>query len=142
MQERFLRWVLGVGRTKLGYMVREELQRGVMKRRTGMGPWGYESKLKDGGGEVGRWGRGENVLAGDGKEVEKGKGARGLGEGRQFFFEDKGWKVKEMETVRERGKLRVEEIVRRKRRRQEVESWRRIRESVSNKWYGIVKGVA
>ena len=36
LQERFMKWVLGVDRCTPGYMVREEMQRGMMKGRAGM----------------------------------------------------------------------------------------------------------
>lgn len=51
LQDRFFRWVLGVQRSTPGYMVREELQREMLKGRAGMRVWGYERKLKEGGGE-------------------------------------------------------------------------------------------
>ena len=37
--------------------------------------------------------------------------------------------------------LRGEELVGRERRIQEEERWKRIRESKSDKWYGVVKAV-
>lgn len=46
-----------------------------------------------------------------------------------------------MERLRERGELRGQELVDRKRKIQEEERWRRIGETRYNKWYGRVKGV-
>ena len=50
IQERYLRWVLGVERSVPGYMVREELQRELLAGRAGMRAWGYERKLSEGKG--------------------------------------------------------------------------------------------
>ncbi|XP_076278429.1 uncharacterized protein LOC143208167 [Lasioglossum baleicum] len=50
LQERYLKWVLGVGRTTPGYMVREELQRELLRGRAGLRAWGYEKKLAEGKG--------------------------------------------------------------------------------------------
>lgn len=55
MQDRYLRWLLGVIRSVPGYMVREELQREKLEGRAGMRAWGYEKKLKEEGeGELAR----------------------------------------------------------------------------------------
>ena len=48
VHERYLRWVLGVERYTPGYLVREELQRGVLKGRAGLRAWVYEKKLEEG----------------------------------------------------------------------------------------------
>src|SRR5436190_12995035 len=48
VQERFLRWVLGVEWGTPGYLVREELQRGKMRERAGRRAWGYERRLEEG----------------------------------------------------------------------------------------------
>ena len=50
LQDRFLRWVMGVDRSTPGYMVREELQREKLKGRAGLRAWRYERKLEEGGG--------------------------------------------------------------------------------------------
>ena len=55
LQERFMKWVLGVNRCTPGYMVREEMQRGMLKGRAGMRAWVYERKLEEGQGELARW---------------------------------------------------------------------------------------
>ncbi|CAK9832677.1 Retrovirus-related Pol polyprotein from type-1 retrotransposable element R2 (Fragment) [Anthophora retusa] len=136
VQERYLRWVLGVDRTVPGYMIREELQREELGGRAGMRAWGYERKLSEGkGGYIARkcW-----------REVrERAKKNRAIGnweEVRREFYEKKGWTLEEVEELREEGGLRGEELVRRERSRQREERWRRIRESRYNKWYKMVKG--
>ncbi|XP_076301434.1 uncharacterized protein LOC143219315 [Lasioglossum baleicum] len=45
LQERYLKWILGVGRCTPGYMAREELQRELLRGRAGVRAWGYEKKL-------------------------------------------------------------------------------------------------
>ncbi|KZC06760.1 hypothetical protein WN55_07533 [Dufourea novaeangliae] len=55
LQERFLKWVLGVERSTPGYIIREEMQRAKLKGKAGMRAWGYERKLEKGqGGELAR----------------------------------------------------------------------------------------
>lgn len=50
LQERYLKWVLGVeGRTP-DYMVREELQREKLKSKAGRRAWGYKERLMEGRG--------------------------------------------------------------------------------------------
>lgn len=46
-QERYLRWVLGVERNSLGYMVAEELYTGRLKGMARMRSWKYEKKLEE-----------------------------------------------------------------------------------------------
>lgn len=48
LQQRYLRWLLGVDRHTLGYLIREELQRKKLEGRAGMRVWGYERKLGEG----------------------------------------------------------------------------------------------
>lgn len=48
IEERFLRWVMGLDGRTPGYMVREEVQRDKLVGRTGNKTWGYEKRLKQG----------------------------------------------------------------------------------------------
>lgn len=48
LQERYLRWLLGVEKHTLGYLIREKLQREKLKGKAGMRVWGYERKLEEG----------------------------------------------------------------------------------------------
>ncbi|CAD6216935.1 GSCOCG00011370001-RA-CDS, partial [Cotesia congregata] len=50
IQDRFLRWVLGVSRSVAGYMVREELQRDRLEGKAGIRAWSFEKKVEEGGG--------------------------------------------------------------------------------------------
>ena len=54
LQERFLKWVLGVDRCTPGYLVREGAQREMLKGRAGLRTWAYERKLEEGQGELAR----------------------------------------------------------------------------------------
>ena len=137
LQERYVRWVLGVDWCTPGYMVREELQRDMLKGRAGMRAWNYERKLEEGqGGELARecW---EEIKG----RARRGKVLGGWEEERKGFFEERGWTVEGVELVRGRGEMRGEELVCRGRRLEEVERWERIRESRYNRWYGVVKSV-
>ena len=137
LHERYMKWVLGVDYCTPGYMVREELQRGMMKGGAGMRAWGYERKLEEGkGGELARecW---EEMK----RRMRRGKVLEGWEEEREQYYKDKGWTVEEVERLRDKGELRGEELVERERRTQEEERWRKIGEGKYNKWYGRVKGV-
>ncbi|CAD6215484.1 GSCOCG00011223001-RA-CDS, partial [Cotesia congregata] len=52
IQERYLRWVLGVSRRVGGYLVREELQRDQLESRAGLRAWSYEKRIEGGGGSI------------------------------------------------------------------------------------------
>lgn len=52
LEERYLRWVLGVDRGTPGYLVREELQREKLRGRTGRRAWRFEKRLEEGKGNV------------------------------------------------------------------------------------------
>ena len=102
LQERFLKWVLGVNRETPGYMVREELQRGLLRGRAGMRAWGFEKKLEEGeGGELARlcW---EEMKG----RFKRGKVLEGWEKEREQFFGERGWTVEEVERGRERGEIR------------------------------------
>lgn len=55
IQERYMRWVLGVNGRTPGYMIREEGKREKMRTKMGGRAIKYEEKLEKGGG--GRWAR-------------------------------------------------------------------------------------
>lgn len=47
LQERYLRWVLGVKRNTLRYIVTEELDRDKLKVKARMRTWKYDRKLEE-----------------------------------------------------------------------------------------------
>jgi len=55
VQERYMRWVLGLDGRTPGYMVREEGKREKMRTRLERRAMGYEERLEKGGG--GEWAR-------------------------------------------------------------------------------------
>lgn len=89
---------MGVGWHVPGYLLREELQRDKLRGRAGMRTWSYERKL-----EEGREGGNE-------KQSEGGKSNGRMGE--------RGWRIEEVERLREVRKLRGEELYEREKRRQ------------------------
>lgn len=64
MQERYLRWVMGVGWRTPGYLIREELQRNKLRGRAGRRAWGFEKRLGEGRGSE----LGENCRSGRRKD--------------------------------------------------------------------------
>jgi hypothetical protein len=137
LEERYLRWVLGVDGRTPGYMVREELQREKLRGRAGRRAWSFEKRLEEGKGSElarecleemkGRW--------------RKGKVREGWEEERQGFFRDRGMEVEEIERDRERmGEIGMEECEERDKARQRKERWERIGESKYNRWYKEIKG--
>lgn len=50
IEERYLRWLLGVDSRTPGYIVREELQREKLRVRAGMRAWSFERRLGKGRG--------------------------------------------------------------------------------------------
>ena len=51
VEEKYLRWTLGVNWRTPEYLVREELQRDKLRSRMGRRAWNYEKKLEEGKGE-------------------------------------------------------------------------------------------
>jgi len=88
MEERYMRWVLGVEGKTPGYLVREEIQREKLCVRAGKRAWEYERRLREGkGSEIARkcW---EEM-----KENQKAKRTIGVGERKTGVFRkerDKG----------------------------------------------------
>lgn len=78
LEERYLRWLLGVDRRTPRYLVREELQRERLGERAGRRAWGFEKRLEKGKGNElarmcweeirGRGGRGDDLRLGGGEE--------------------------------------------------------------------------
>lgn len=58
LEERYLRWAMGLDSNIPGYMIREELQRGKLKGKVRRG-------VKEGWGKNGGGAAGEKVLEGD-----------------------------------------------------------------------------
>lgn len=55
MEERYIRWVLGVERETSWYMVREETQRDKLRGRAGRRTWRFVERLEQGrGSEIAR----------------------------------------------------------------------------------------
>jgi len=77
LEEKYLRWVLGVEYSTPWYLVREELQREKIRCRAWRRAWGFERRLEEGrGGAIARkW------LGGEERKSEDGKGSFGVGEG-------------------------------------------------------------
>lgn len=50
MEERYLKWVLGMDRRTREYLVREKLQRDKLRERAGRRAWGYKRRLEEGKG--------------------------------------------------------------------------------------------
>ncbi|XP_024868799.1 calcium-binding and coiled-coil domain-containing protein 2-like [Temnothorax curvispinosus] len=135
LEERYLRWVLGVDRRTPGYLVREELQREKLRGRAGRRVWKFGRRLEEGGGsELARrcW-----------EEVKEKSRRRGRlsdwEEGRKKYLSDRGlWEEGEGEKKGEQ-EARLEEMVKWEREVQRAERWERIKESRYSKWYKKVK---
>lgn len=103
------------GRTP-GYMVREEWQREKLRSRAGRRAWGFEERLREGGGSS--WAR---MSAGnEGKDDEEGELSEWEME-RQKFFEERGVEVREWERDRDEGGVNWEKRGRTEGRRRQRE---------------------
>jgi len=96
VQERFLRWMMGVSWRTPGYMIREELQREKMRlKEEGHGV------LRKGWRRVGEAGKEE--LGEIRKRAKRGGRLSAWEKERQEFFEMRGRGLKEVEEEREKG---------------------------------------
>ena len=99
LQEKYVRWTLGLDWRTPEYMIREEVKWEKMRTRAGRRAMGYEEKLTQGNrSELAR-----KCLM----EIRKGKvGDRARWEeGRRRFFEERGFAVEEIEKRGERGRI-------------------------------------
>ncbi|CAD6208881.1 GSCOCG00010703001-RA-CDS, partial [Cotesia congregata] len=110
IQERYLRWVLGVSRRLAGYL----------EGRGGQLAWRCRMEMR--------------------KRIKAGRGLVGWELERENFFKERGWSLLEVERSWEEGCMRGEELVRLEKRRQEKERWDRISEARSNSDYKFIKG--
>ncbi|KZC11684.1 hypothetical protein WN55_03706, partial [Dufourea novaeangliae] len=128
LRGRFLKWVLGVERSRPGYIIREEMQREKLKGKAGIRAWGYERKLEEGqGGELARmcW---EEIKV----RARRGEALEGREKERGEYYEERGWSVEEIEGMRQGGEPRGEEMVNRGRRLQEEDRWKNIENGWKN----------
>ncbi|KYN27961.1 hypothetical protein ALC57_02628 [Trachymyrmex cornetzi] len=77
LQERYLRWMLGVERRTPGYLVREELQREKLRAKTGKRAWAFEERLRRGVGVEGWEREREQYFVERGVVVDRGVRGRG-----------------------------------------------------------------
>jgi len=135
MHERSMRWILRVEKRTLGYLVREEMQRQMMRSRAGRRAWGMEKKLEEE--------KGSRIAQACLREIRdkalRGKELSEWERERSQFFKDRGIEIREWERKRERGEIEFEEIDIRDKERQREERWERINKAKFNRWYGWEK---
>lgn len=120
LEERYLKWVLGVDTRTLGYLVREELQREKLRIRAGRKAKNYERQLEEGKGSVlARKCRKEMK-----ERFREGKIISDWEEGRKKFFEDRGIKIEEVKRGRDEGEV-WKEVERRDKERQRMDTDRK-----------------
>jgi len=104
VHEQFLRWILGIEKETPGYLVREEMQREMMRSRAGRRAWGMERRLEEG--------KGSRIACL--KEIRdralRGKELSGWERERSQFFKDRGMEMREWERKREGREIEFEEI--------------------------------
>ncbi|KAL6424929.1 hypothetical protein ACFW04_010064 [Cataglyphis niger] len=122
LQERYLKWVLGVEWGTPGYMVREELQREKLRWRAGRRAWGFEKRLEEG--------RGSGIARRCWEELrKKSKRKKDISkwEGERYkFFEDRGMGMIDVEAKRSEGMLDFGYFVKKNTEMDEKEHWERI----------------
>jgi len=99
LEEKYLRWVLGVDGKTPWYLVKGELQREKLRRRAGRSAWNFERRLEEGrGGIIARkcW---EEM-----REKERGGTERSDWEKkRERFWEERNTLKREVEEKRGQG---------------------------------------
>ena len=103
LQEKYIRWVLGVEWRPPGYMVRKEVERVKMRTAAGRRAWNFEIRLEEGGGSG--WARK------CWEEVKKGECRSGKlsvwEEERRGYFKKFGLEIERSEGVMEKRKRRI-----------------------------------
>jgi len=136
MQERYLRWMMGVSWRTPGYMIREELQRDKLRVRAGRRAWGFEERLAEGrGSELARrcW---DEIR----ERIKRGGRLSAWERERKEFFEERGKEAGMVEREREEGALNFNRLEECDRKEQKEERWGKIKNSKYNKWYKRIKG--
>jgi len=134
LEERFLKWILGVEGSTPSYMVREELQRDKLRGRGARRARAYEKRIEEGSGsELGRecW-----------KEIKKREGKATVGwEKERIDLLQSGRIEGERVILEEKGEENwFNRIIERDIERQRNERKKKITESRYNRWYKEIKG--
>jgi hypothetical protein len=123
VQEKYLRWVLGVDRETPGYIVREECKRSKLRVKAGKRAAKFEDRM--GGREECR------ILT----ECYRGKKKNADGREREKYCRRNGYASEEVERVRAEGRWMCAELSERDRDTDKQERRERIRESRYNREY-------
>lgn len=99
LEEKYIKWVLGVERETPGYMVREEIQREKLRGRAGNRAWGFEKRLERGeGSELARM-RWEEI-----RMRAKERRGKTEWEKERSFFEDRDVRAEDISKLEEERK--------------------------------------
>ncbi|XP_036148384.1 uncharacterized protein LOC118647469 [Monomorium pharaonis] len=133
LEERYLRWMMGLDWHTPGYMVREEMLRDKLRGKAGRRAWKYEKRLEEGGGsELARKCLEEIKL-----RDRSGKVGSGWEEERRNFWLDRGGNLEDLDE--KKGEDSAEAVFEKERQMQKEERRERILGSEYNKWYKYVK---
>ncbi|KAL6421353.1 hypothetical protein ACFW04_014690 [Cataglyphis niger] len=126
LQERYLRWVLGMEWGTPGYMVREELQRKKLRGRAGKRPWSSRKGWKRVGGRIARrcW---KELRERSRRKIDLSKWEKE----RCRYFEDRGMGMVEVEAKRSEGALDFGYFVKKDMEMNEKERWERRNQDIT-----------
>lgn len=128
LQNRYIRWVLGVDKTP-GYLVRENMQRDLLRGRASKRAWEFEEKLeKKERSEIAR----KCLMEVRSRKLERVSLSDWEKE-RIRFYRNREVSMVEMKEAKKREKWRVRELIVTEKRMQKEERWERIRKSRYNK---------
>ena len=131
LQERYIRWTLGLDRCTPWYIVLKEVDREKMRIRTGNRACKFEEKVLES--------KGKRIVKACIKEKELGIGGSKKWEIREKYFNRNGWSVELIRRQHEKGNKVQQELIERDREvlKQVMES--KIRESNYNERYKWIK---
>lgn len=127
LQARYLRWVMGVDWGILGYMVREEVQRMMLREKGAVRAWGWEMGMEEGRGiELARryW---EEMR--ERERVVRREKVADCEKERREYLGSKDWKMEEIEEWRGKVEWVKEEMERKEKEEQSTERWEKIEKS-------------
>lgn len=122
LQERYLRWMIGVDWGIPGHMVREEVQRMMLREKAAVRAWGWEMGMEEGrGSELARryW---EEIR----ERLVRREKVADCEEERREYLGSKDWKMEEIEEWRGKGEWVKEEMERKEKEEQSTERWEKI----------------
>ena len=133
VQERYVRWILGVDRHTPGYLVRDEVKREKLRIHAGQRSWRHEKEVRK---------KKKKYLIACIEDIDKNedKKERKWLQKRKGYMERNGWSVQEVRRMIEKGVNAEEEFIKRDRQLEGQERWNNLENAKFCPRYKNIRG--